>query len=139
MMDQQDEFYMIVDDEPDMLWALENLLRRQGLVAKKALSGKQALQLIESHRFKMAFIDLKLPDMDGFELANHIKSHDPQTCIVLISGYFYKNEHKVRAAIDEGLICDFISKPFLHEDIRRAVASSSLRKPGLPKSEELVP
>ena len=139
MMDQQGEFCMIVDDEPDMLWVLENLLARQGLTAKKALSGRQALQLIESYRFKMAFIDLKLPDMDGFELAHHIKSKDPDTCVVLISGYFYKNEQKVLAAIDEGLICDFISKPFSHEDIRRALSRSPLVEPRGAKSEESVP
>jgi DNA-binding NtrC family response regulator len=118
--------FLIVDDEPDMLWALENLLKQQGLVSRRALRGNEALELIAENKFGMAFLDLKLPDMDGLELARRIKAVDPHMKIVLVSGYFYKDEGQVRAAIEEGLICDFISKPFLHEDIRRAIVSGHL-------------
>jgi CheY-like chemotaxis protein len=61
-----------VDDEPDMCWALEHLLNIQGFVTRKALSAQDALQLMEQHRFGRAFLDAKLPDMDGLELARRL-------------------------------------------------------------------
>ncbi|MDP2046998.1 MAG: response regulator, partial [Deltaproteobacteria bacterium] len=59
------ELILIVDDEPDMCWALEHLLHKRGYVTRKALSAQEALKLMEEHRFACAFLDAKLPDMDG--------------------------------------------------------------------------
>ena len=63
------EKLLIVDDEPDMCWALEHILEKNGFLTKKALSGGEALSLIESERFRLIFLDAKLPDIDGLELA----------------------------------------------------------------------
>ena len=52
-----------------MCWALEHLLNKRRVVTRKALSAQEALKLMEEHRFACAFLDAKLPDMDGLELA----------------------------------------------------------------------
>ena len=67
------ELILIVDDEPDMCWALEHLLNQRGYVTRKALTAPEALILMERHRFACAFLDAKLPDMDGLELARRIR------------------------------------------------------------------
>ena len=67
------ELILIVDDEPDMCWALEHLLNKRGYVTRTALSAQEALKLMEEHRFACAFLDAKLPDMDGLELARCIR------------------------------------------------------------------
>ena len=112
---------LIVDDEPDMCWALEHLLNKQGFVTQKALSAREALKLTGLHRFSCAFLDAKLPDMDGLELARRIRKSAPDTRIIMVSGYFYRDDVSIQEAISQGLIVDFISKPFLQEEILRVL------------------
>ena len=115
------ELILIVDDEPDMCWALEHLLNKRGYVTRTALSAQAALQLMESHHFACAFLDAKLPDMDGLELARCIRVIAPDTRIIMVSGYFYRDDVSIQDAITRGLIIDFISKPFLQEEILRVL------------------
>jgi len=114
---------LIVDDDTDMCWALEHLLSRQGFITLKALSAQEALDLMSRHRFSWALLDAKLPDMDGLELARRIRTAAPDTRIVMVSGYFYRDDVAVQEAISQGLIIDFISKPFLQNEILEALKS----------------
>ena len=115
------ELILIVDDEPDMCWALEHLLNKRGYVTRKALSAQEDLKLMEEYRFACAFLDAKLPDMDGLELARRIREIAPDTRIIMVSGYFYRDDVSIQDAITRGLIFDFISKPFLQEEILRVL------------------
>ena len=115
------ELILIVDDEPDMCWALEYLLNQQGYVTRKALTATEALMLMARHRFACAFLDAKLPDMDGLELARRIRERAPETRIIMVSGYFYRDDVSIQEAISRGLIIDFISKPFRQEEILRVL------------------
>jgi CheY-like chemotaxis protein len=112
---------LIVDDEPDMCWTLEHLLNSQGFATRKALSAQEALNLMERHRFACAFLDAKLPDMDGLELARRLRKIAPDTRIIMVSGYFYRDDVSIQDAISQGLIRDFISKPFLQEEILKTL------------------
>lgn len=120
---------LIVDDEPDMCWALENILRENGMLSKRALSAREALESMESHCFLLAVLDAKLPDMEGLELAKRIRELDPDIPILMISGYFYRGDEEVQKTLAEGLICSFISKPFLHEEMKNAIASALSLRP----------
>jgi CheY-like chemotaxis protein len=117
------ELILIVDDEPDMCWALEHLLNKRGYITCTALSAQEALELMESHRFACAFLDAKLPDMDGLELARRIRLIAPEMRILMVSGYFYRDDVSIQEAIAQGLIVDFISKPFLQAEILRVLAT----------------
>jgi DNA-binding NtrC family response regulator len=120
-MPDTDRLVLIVDDEPDMCWALEHLLHKEGLRTERALSGQEALDLMRQHRFFAAFLDAKLPDMDGLDLASNIAAVAPGIRIVMVSGYFYRDDNTVQDAIAQGLIHDFISKPFLLKEIIKAL------------------
>jgi CheY-like chemotaxis protein len=115
------ELILIADDEPDMCWALEHLLNKRGYVTRKALTALKALNLVEQHRFAWAFLDAKLPDMEGLELARRIRERAPDTRIIMVSGYFYRDDVSIQEAISQGIIIDFISKPFLQEEILRVL------------------
>jgi CheY-like chemotaxis protein len=117
------ELILIVDDEPDMCWALEHLLNKRGYVTRTALSAQKALKLMEEHRFACAFLDAKLPDMDGLELARRIQLIAPDIRILLVSGYFYRDDVSIQEAISRGVIIDLISKPFLQAEILRVLKS----------------
>lgn len=120
-MSEQSDLILIVDDEPDMCWALEHLLNSQGLATRRALSAREALHLMQQDRFSRVFLDAKLPDMDGLELARRILEIAPGTRIIMVSGYFYRNDVSIQEAVSQGLIHGFISKPFLQEEILKAL------------------
>lgn len=112
---------LIVDDEPDMCWTLACILDRMDFYAQKAFNGEQALQLVAENQFPMAFLDAKLPDIEGLDLAGQIRQKDAGVCIFMVSGYFYKNDKEVQQALAQRLIAGFIAKPFDHEEIRTAI------------------
>jgi CheY-like chemotaxis protein len=115
------ELILIVDDEPDMCWALEHILNKRGYITRTALTAMEALMLMERHRFACAFLDAKLPDMDGLDLARRIRQRAPDMRILMVSGYFYRDDVSIQEAISHGLIVDFISKPFFQAEILRVL------------------
>lgn len=115
---------LIVDDEPGMCWALQHILKTAGFRSQSALSGHDALDLIRQHQYALAFLDAKLPDMDGLRLAKEIHELAPSTRVVMVSGYFYQNDVTIQKAIQENLIEGFISKPFLNEEIINVIETT---------------
>jgi len=124
-MVRSDAAALIVDDEPGMCWALGHILQGTDIVPVTATTGQEALRLAERQRFRLAFVDAKLPDADGLDLARRIREADPGIRIVLISGYFYGDDPEVLQAAAAGVISGFVSKPFLHDEVR-AIARSAL-------------
>ncbi len=68
-MSSEPTHILLVDDLPENLLALEALLRDPGYVIHQATSGEQALELLLSHDFAIAILDVQMPYMNGFELA----------------------------------------------------------------------
>jgi len=120
-MSGKKDLFLIVDDEPDMCWALEHILKKNAFLSKRALTGQEALTLMEADRFRLAFVDAKLPDMEGLDLAKELRKIDPAIYILMVSGYFYRDDAAVQEAIAKGLINDFIGKPFDHDEILKAI------------------
>ena len=113
--------FLIVDDEPEMCWILEQGLKRSGYNCLKALSGQEAMPLAEKTDFRLVFLDAKIPDVDGLELARQMRRRLPGIPIVMISGYFYKDDDTIIRALSSGLIRHFISKPFDHREILQII------------------
>jgi DNA-binding NtrC family response regulator len=111
---------LVVDDEPDMGWALANILRPAGYAVATAATGSEALALIAGREppYAVAFVDAKLPDADGLELAAQIRQQSPQTAIVLISGYFYREDSAITKGLNKNLFAGFVAKPFDLNEIR---------------------
>lgn len=61
--------FLIVDDVPENILALEALLRRDGLAIDSASSAAQALELMLRNEYALAFLDVQMPETDGYELA----------------------------------------------------------------------
>ena len=116
-MDER-ETILIVDDEPDMCWTLENILRPAGYVVTTATTGAEALELFTAEPYDVAFVDAKLSDLDGLELAALIRQRSLHTAIVLISGYFYQEDKAITEGLQDELFIGFISKPFDLKEVR---------------------
>jgi len=88
MSDQADEAnLLIVDDLPENLLALQALLRAPGIRVHQAESAEQALELLLRHEFALAILDVQMPGMDGFQLAELMRSTErtKQIPIVFVS------------------------------------------------------
>jgi len=115
------ELFLIIDDEPDAFWAFEHILEQCGGRAARAASGREALVKIRRNRFHLAFLDAKLPDVEGLELARQIHELDREVRIVVVSGYYFKGDSTIQTALAEGLISGFIPKPFQNREIVQAI------------------
>jgi len=113
----ENQLILIVDDEPEMCWALEHILNKAGRRVIKASRGLDALRLAEAHKPALVFVDAKLPDMEGLELARLLRQTACGLRIVMVSGYFYKDDEAVQKALSEKTITDFVGKPFMNDDI----------------------
>ncbi|MDP2975998.1 MAG: response regulator [Anaerolineales bacterium] len=118
---------LVVDDEPEMCWILENIIRKAGLACITALNAREAIALTESNKFGMAFLDAKLPDIDGLELARKLRKTNAHLPIVIVSGYFYPDDPTIEGALQEGLIAAFVGKPFDHDEIVRIITHNTRR------------
>ena len=107
---------LIVDDDPDMCWVVSQIVQSQGLNVVTAYTGEDACFKLANGDFSVVFLDAKLPDMDGLDVARHINTMiAARPRVVLVSGYHYQDDPVVRNALDEGIICCFLAKPFTNE------------------------
>ncbi len=102
---------LIVDDTPENLVALEALLKRDDLCILSARSGPEALELMLTHDLALAFLDVQMPGMDGFELAELMRGtqrtkHVP--IIFVTAGS--RDPQRVFKGYDTGAV-DFLFKP----------------------------
>ena len=112
---------LIVDDEPDLCWALTNTLRKEGYRTTAVTTALEALVKVRQEEFAAVIIDAKLPDMDGMDLVTQIRQVHSKTSIILISGYFYPEDMAVEEGLQQGLFAAFVSKPFNIKEVRSVV------------------
>lgn len=120
-MDKDKHKILVVDDEPDMCWALKHILKQNGYLSRVLLSGEEAVNCIRDEDFSLVFLDAKLSDMEGLDLAARIRETSPLAKIVIVSGYFYKDDKDILEAMEKKNISGFISKPFTHKEIIKTV------------------
>ncbi len=109
---------LVVDDEADMCWALENILCPDGYAVTATTSSVEALKLIAEENYLVAFVDAKLPDLDGLELSLLIRQISPSTVVILMSGFFYQEDIAIIQGLQNNIFTGFIAKPFNVEEIR---------------------
>ena len=101
---------LLVDDEEHILSALRRSLRKEGYQILSTSQPQEALELVAAHAVGVILTDARMPGMSGNELLRRIKGIYPEIVRVMLSGY--PELHSVTAAINEGSVYKFITKPW---------------------------
>ena len=119
---------LIVDDDQNILSSLRRLLRRESYELVTAHNGEEALRAMEEKPADVVISDHRMPGMTGTQLLREIQHRWPDTVRIVLSGY--SEVKAIIAAINEGSVYKFISKPWNDEEIllnvRRAVEQYEL-------------
>ena len=100
---------LIVDDEEKIRHALSYALTLGGHHVITASDGQEALALVQDGLYDVAFVDLKMQGMDGWEVSSAIKNLNPDTIVVLMTGWSIRaNDERLK----ENHIDAIITKPF---------------------------
>jgi DNA-binding NtrC family response regulator len=123
------EELLVVDDEPQMLIAINETLRRSGYSIATAGSGMEALRKLKEKYYRLVITDMRMPEVSGLDLLRKVKNLAPQTPVILLTAY-----GTIQNAVDamrHGAY-DYLLKPFSSESlesiVRKALDSSAHRK-----------
>ncbi|MBC8440411.1 MAG: response regulator [Deltaproteobacteria bacterium] len=103
---------LIVDDKPANLFSLGQILKETGAQIIQASNGNEALAASLNHDFALALLDVQMPEMDGYELAEWLRSEQKtkELPIIFVSAV-YSSDYHVFKGYDAGAV-DFMVKPF---------------------------
>ncbi len=114
---------LLVDDEPEILFSLKGLLRRE-FELYTAESGPEALEILEKHPIHVVMTDQRMPQMTGVELMGRVRSEHPEAIRIIFTGY--ADIKAVIEALNSGGLFRYITKPWdpdeLLETLRQAAA-----------------
>ena len=116
------EAILVVDDEEEILKAMQNLLNGLGYRSAIAGSGKDALEKYEAIRPEVVLMDINMPELDGANCAEKILDINPDARIAFITGYEVENLDEIGDRIKNSV------KTFLTKPVELADLSSALSK-----------
>jgi signal transduction histidine kinase len=122
MSQQEPSKLLIVDDLPDNLRALDALIRDEQRLVIHASSGEQALALLLEHEFALAILDVQMPGMDGFELAELMRGTERTRNIPIMFVSAAGRELNYAFKGYESGAVDFLYKPLDPDAVRGKVA-----------------
>ncbi|MBF0566386.1 MAG: response regulator [Nitrospirae bacterium] len=114
---------LIIDDEEIVRRSCKRVLETEGYDVVLASSGENALLEMEKDAFDLVITDLIMPDMDGFELIQSIKTRWPKHRIVVMTGY---GTHDANERSLELGASGFLKKPFLPDDLISVANSAKI-------------
>lgn len=112
---------LITEDEDTLRSFVARALRMDGHETHEAGDGAEGLEKLDEHDFDLLLSDIRMPVMDGIELAHTASARFPEMKILMMTGYA---EQRERADDLASKIVDVVQKPFALTDIRRAVAQA---------------
>ena len=125
---------LIIDDERPVLMTLEALLKRHGYHVDTAPTASQGLKLLKSKPPTLVLLDLQLPDADGLETLDRIKTEVPEIQVIILTAH--DSLHNAIESIKRGAY-HFISKPYAAEELLSLVEKALEKQFLLQEAEEL--
>lgn len=113
---------MLLDDEPIVGKRLKPALTKIGCEVEVFEDSREALERIDQTDFDIVITDIRMDEIDGIEILEHVQQKSPRTRVIMITGYAMMSLAK--KAMEKGAF-DFIAKPFKPDDLRRVVAKAA--------------
>jgi CheY-like chemotaxis protein len=111
---------LVVDDDPVVGMSFNRVLSGKGYVVITAENGYEGLAKLQSEQFDAVFTDLRMPGLDGLDVAERIRARQPWTPVVIVTGYGSKpSEDRARAVG----VSAFLHKPLSPEMIEESTAA----------------
>lgn len=106
---------LIADDEEDIRWILETSLKKSGFKVECAENGEDAVRKACEESYSLILLDINMPDMNGFEVLNHLRDREIDSPIIFITA-----QNTVSNAIDSIQLgaYDYLTKPFDLEEVK---------------------
>jgi len=111
---------LVVDDEETVGIGMSEILKDEGFEAAYVVSGRDAVQAVKETPFNLVFMDIVMPGMNGLDTFREIRKARPNTRVILFTGYFRDAEDMILQGIREGMIDEFIRKPYFADEIIRS-------------------
>ena len=108
------ERILIVDDEESVRDMISSIVNQIGYEAVTAGNGREALEILRNNSSPIMVTDLKMPEMDGFELIKSTRAEFPDTRIICMTGYGSSSSYTDLVALGAA---DYITKPFTADDL----------------------
>lgn len=119
---------LVVDDDPVIGKSFERVLSRKGYAVVNAESGEVALNKLSADDYDLVVTDIKMPGMNGLEVAERVRAKRPWTPVMIITGYGTDdNEARAKAAG----VTEFVRKPLSPEMIETSVNAAVATAPEL--------
>jgi len=115
---------LIVEDEPDLAFSLQEDLRRQGHAPVHAVDGLQALQLGRDRPWDLILLDVMLPKMDGYDVCTALRKSGVSTPIIMLTARAHEAEKEL--GLDSGAD-DYVTKPFSLRELRARIRAQLRR------------
>ena len=131
MPDIQKAKILVVDNDAQLADELIGYLQKIGYEGVAAHGSREALIQFKKDAFHLVITDLKMPEIDGLQLLEILKTMDKQVIVVVISGYGTFN--KALEALKKGAF-DFIPKPFKLQQLKIIVSKALSLHPALKPS-----
>ncbi len=125
---------LLMEDEMNIAKGLEMVMREEGYEVDLADTGQGALDKFRASEFDLLVADLRLPDMDGMDVVQHVREKRPSTNVVIITGY--PSVSSAVQAVRMG-VSDYLRKPFTEDEFKTAVRSA-LKEKEKESMEELI-
>jgi len=116
---------LVVDDEPVMSNLLRRILEKEGYEVTLAENGREALGILRKSDFELVLSDVKMPEMNGFELLKAVKTEKPQIGMIMMTGF--GDSFTVKDALMLGAD-EYITKPFKAHEISLVIERTTWRR-----------
>ena len=124
---------MVVDDESIVGKRLKPALEKRGYEVEVFGDGDGAIERLRERDFDIVVTDIRMPNVDGMQLLEHIVARKLPTKVILITGY--ATVDVAREALRKGAF-DFIAKPFKPADLRAVIERASKPRAAVLETQE---
>lgn len=111
---------LVVDDSPEQIRFVSELLRPEGYRVFAATNCREAMQLLNKKNFQLILLDIVMPDMDGFTFCEFLKRDDKFRDIPVIFATAYHDVENLNRCFQVGG-CDYVVKPYIKEELLERV------------------